>query len=253
MIRFLYRIYQLFVALPVMLVFSALTSIVTIIGCTLGSAHFWGYYPAMIWSRLMCYVFLLPVRVEGRKHLAKHQSYVFVANHQGPFDIFLVSGFLGRNFKWMMKKALRHLFLIGKACESAGHIFVDKSGPRAIQQTYRQGREVLRHGTSLVVFPEGARTFTGHMGVFRRGAFQLADELQLTVVPVTIDGSFDVLSRQQGFNFLTWHPLRMVVHAPIPPIEKSPENVRMTMEKSYQAIMQDLPSKYQGFVENPDQ
>ena len=143
MIRFLYRIYQLFVALPVMLVFSALTSIVTIIGCTLGSAHFWGYYPAMIWSRLMCYVFLLPVRVEGRKHLAKHQSYVFVANHQGPFDIFLVYGFLGRNFKWMMKKSLRHLFLIGKACESAGHIFVDKSGPRAIQQTYRQGREVL--------------------------------------------------------------------------------------------------------------
>ena len=253
MIRFLYRIYQLFVALPVMLVFSALTSIVTIIGCTLGSAHFWGYYPAMIWSRLMCYVFLLPVRVEGRKHLAKHQSYVFVANHQGPFDIFLVYGFLGRNFKWMMKKSLRHLFLIGKACESAGHIFVDKSGPRAIQQTYRQGREVLRHGTSLVVFPEGARTFTGHMGVFRRGAFMLADELQLPVVPLTINGSFNVMPRTKDWHFVTWHPLRLTIHQPVYPVGQGPQNIQAVMRQSYDSVMSALEEKYQGYMENPDQ
>lgn len=253
MLKILYRLYQLCVAAPVMLVMSALTAIVTIIGCALGRAHVWGYYPAMVWSRLMCYVFLLPVSVEGRNRLDSRCSYVFVANHQGPFDIFLVYGFLGRNFKWMMKKSLRRIPLIGKACESAGHIFVDKSGPKAVQQTYKQSREVLCHGTSLVVFPEGARTFTGHMGVFRRGAFQLADELQLPVVPVTIDGSFDVLSRQKGFNFLTWHSLRMVIHDPIPPIGKSSENVKASLQQSYQTIMQSLPERHQGFVENPDQ
>ena len=63
------------------------------------------------------------------------QSYVFVANHQGPMDIFLIYGFLGRNFKWMMKKALRRVFMVGYACEKAGHIFVDKSGPKKIQET----------------------------------------------------------------------------------------------------------------------
>lgn len=253
MLKFLYRLYQIVVGVPVLLVATILTALVTIVGCALGSAHFWGYYPAMVWSRLMCRVMLLPVRVSGRERLHRRTSYVFVANHQGPYDIFLVYGFLGRNFKWMMKKSLSRIPLVGKACLSAGHIMVDKSGPKAVQQTYEQGQRVLQGGTSLFVFPEGARTFTGHMGVFRRGAFQLADELQLPVVPVTINGSFDVLSRQQGFWFLTWHPLSLTIHDPIPPQGKGPDIVKQTMQRSYDTIMAALPPHYQGYVENPDQ
>ena len=103
------------------------------------------------------------------------------------------------------------------------------------------------------VFPEGARTFTGHMGKFRRGAFGLADELQLPVVPITIDGSFDVLPRQKGINFVTWHRLRLVIHAPIEPSSQGPEDIQRILEQSYETIMGDLPAKYQGFVENTDQ
>lgn len=251
--KYIYRIYQLFVALPILLIATILTALITIIGSALGRVHFWGYYPAMIWSRLMCWVMLLPVRVKGRDKLQECSSYVFVANHQGPYDIFLIYGFLGRNFKWMMKKSLSQIPLVGKACISAGHIMVDKSGPKAVQHTYEQGRKVLCNGTSLVVFPEGARTFTGHMGVFRRGAFQLADELGLPVVPVTINGSFDVLSRQQGFWFLTWHPLSLTIHEPILPTESSATSIKQIMQQSYEVIMHDLPAQYQGYVENPDQ
>ncbi|MBO4550548.1 MAG: 1-acyl-sn-glycerol-3-phosphate acyltransferase [Bacteroidaceae bacterium] len=251
--KFLYRLYQLFIALPLVLCATALTALSTIIGCYLGKARTWGYYPAMLWSRFMCWIMLLPVKVEGRELLDKRQSYVFVANHQGPYDIFLVYGYLGRSFRWMMKKSLQNLPLIGKACESAGHIMVDKSGPKAIHKTYEQARKVLQNGVSLTVFPEGARSFTGHMGKFRRGAFQLADELRLPVVPVTIDGSFDVLPRQKGVNFVTWHRLRLVIHAPIVSEEQGPEAVQKTLEQSYSVIMQDLPAQYQGFVENPDQ
>ncbi len=251
--KLLYRLYQLLIALPIIIIATTLTAIVTIIGCTFGKARTWGYYPAMVWSRLMCWVMLLPVKVEGRELLDKKQSYVFVANHQGAFDIFLIYGFLGRSFRWMMKKSLRALPLIGKASESAGHIFVDKSGPKAIHKTYEQARAVLRHGVSLVVFPEGARTFTGHMAKFRRGAFQLADELGLPIVPITIDGSFDVLPRQRGFNFVTWHKLRLIIHAPITPKGQGPEEVQRVLEQSYDVIMHDLPLHHQGFVANPDQ
>lgn len=244
---------MLIIALPLLLLATALTAIVTIIGCSVGSAAIWGYYPAMVWSRLMCYVPLLPVHVCGLDRLDPRQSYVFVANHQGPYDIFLVYGFIGRNFKWMMKKSLRRLPLIGKACASAGHIFVDKSGPKAIQHTYESARRSLQGGVSLVVFPEGARTFTGHMGRFRRGAFLLADELQLPVVPVTIDGSFDVLPRQKGFNFLTWHPLSLTVHEPIQPHGKGDGNVDAILRQSYTTIMEALPERHRGYEENPDQ
>lgn len=250
--KYLYWLYQLFIAGPILLVATILCAVIVILFGPIWPAWI-GYYPPMIWSRLMCWVFLLPVKVEGREHLSRHQSYIFVSNHQGAFDIYLVYGFLGRNFRWMMKKSLRKIPLIGKACERAGHVMVDKSGPKAINSTCEQGRKVLCGGISLMVFPEGARTFTGHMGKFRRGAFQMAHQLQLPVVPITIDGSFDVLPRQKGFYFVTWHPLRLVIHEPILPNPQDVEEIKDVMQQSYQTIMSALPQKHQGFVENPDQ
>ena len=85
----------------------------------------------------------------------KGQSYVFVANHQGAFDIFLIYGFLSRNFKWMMKRQLRQMPFVGKACESAHHIFVDKRGASKIRETYDRARQTLQGGMSLVGVPEG--------------------------------------------------------------------------------------------------
>lgn len=248
----LYKVYQLFIALPIIFVATVLTSLITILGGFI-NAHVFGYYPGRIWSKVVLRVLLLPIHVEGREHLQPRQSYVFVANHQGPVDIFLIYGYLGRNFKWMMKKALRKMPLVGVACEKARHIFVDKSGPKAIKETIDKARATLQNGTSLVVFPEGSRSFTGHMGLFRKGAFQLADDLQLPVVPVTIDGSFDVLTRMAGFNFVHWHPLRLVIHEPIPPVGEGKEDIKHTMEEAYRVIMNSLPKRHQGYVKNEDQ
>ena len=248
----LYKVYQLFIALPIIFVATVLTSLITILGGFI-NAHVFGYYPGRIWSKVVLRVLLLPIHVEGREPLQPRQSYVFVANHQGPVDIFLIYGYLGRNFKWMMKKALRKMPLVGVACEKARHIFVDKSGPKAIKETIDKARATLQNGTSLVVFPEGSRTFTGHMGLFRKGAFQLADDLQLPVVPVTIDGSFDVLTRMAGFNFVHWHPLRLVIHEPIPPVGEGKEDIKHTMEEAYRVIMNSLPERHQGYVKNEDQ
>ena len=75
--KYLYRIYQLFVALPIILVASILTSLVTIAGCLVGNGHFWGYWPAHLWSRIVVTVLWLPVHVEGREPLKKGESYVF--------------------------------------------------------------------------------------------------------------------------------------------------------------------------------
>ena len=113
--KILYYIYQICIALPILLVLTILTAIVTIVGSLLGGAHFWGYYPGKIWSQLICLFLLIPVKIEGREKLHDKTSYIFVPNHQGSFDIFLIYGFIGRNFKWMMKKSLRKLPFVGKA------------------------------------------------------------------------------------------------------------------------------------------
>ena len=242
--KILYYIYQICIALPILLVLTILTAIVTIIGSLVGGAHFWGYYPGKIWSQLICLFLLIPVKVRGREKIHKHTSYIFVPNHQGSFDIFLIYGFLGRNFKWMMKKSLRKLPFVGKACESAGHIFVDRSGPKKVLETIQQAKNSLKDGVSLVVFPEGARSFTGHMGYFKKGAFQLADDLQLAVVPITIDGSFEILPRTGKWI----HRHRM-----IPPKGKGPENIKETMTEAYAAVESALPERYKGMVKNEDQ
>ncbi len=249
----LYDLYTLCIVLPLFILASILTALITTIGCRLGNGHFWGYYPGKWWSWFTIRLLFLPVKVEGREHLDSKQSYVFVSNHQGAFDIFLIYGFLGRNFKWMMKKAIRKIPLIGLACEQAHHIFVDKSGASKIKKTYDEARETLREGMSVVVFPEGARSFTGHMAHFRRGAFMLADELQLPVCPITINGSFDVMPRTKDWNFPVWNRLRLTIHEPIQPKGKGVEFEKQTMVEAYKAVMSGIEEKYQGFIDNPDQ
>jgi len=251
--KYLYRIYQLLIAAPLVALLTLLTTLVTTLGCILGNGHFWGYYPGKCWSWLTIRILLLPVKVEGREHLDKKQSYVFVSNHQGAFDIFLIYGFLGRNFKWMMKYQLRKMPFIGMACQAAHHIFVDKRGTAKIKQTYLEARQTLKDGMSLVVFPEGARTFTGHMGDFKRGAYMLASDLQLPVVPLTINGSFQVMPRMRDMKWVQWHPLTLTIHEPIPPKEQSPENITATLQESYQVIMNALPAELQGYQPNLDQ
>ncbi|WP_417090414.1 lysophospholipid acyltransferase family protein [Leyella stercorea] len=251
--KYLYRIYQLLIALPLIAVYTLITSLMVTIGCTLGNGHFWGYYPGKWWAQFIIRILLLPVKVEGRENLVKGQSYVFVANHQGAFDIFLIYGFLSRNFKWMMKRQLRQMPFVGKACESAHHIFVDKRGASKIRETYDRARQTLQGGMSLVVFPEGARSFTGHMGVFKRGAFMLADDIELPVVPLTINGSFDIMPRTRDMKWVVWHPLRLTIHKPILPIGKGTDNIKYLEQESYKVVMSGLEEQYQGFVENPDQ
>ncbi len=253
MIRILYLIYQTIIAAPLFLVATIIVSLLMIIGSSLGFGNFWGYYPARWWGWLTVRLFFLPVTVKGRENLKDDESYVFVANHQGAFDIFLVYGFLRRNFKWMMKWQLSKIPFVGYACKKSNQIFVDKRGPRKVKETYDKARAILKSGMSVMVFPEGSRSFTGHMGTFKKGAFALADELQLPVVPLTIYGPFDVMPRMRDGRWCKWHPLSLTIHKPIYPSGSGAENVEATMKQSYETVMSALPLEYQGYVHNPDQ
>ena len=81
----------------------------------------------------------------------------------------------------------------------------------------------------------------------------LADELQLPVCPLTINGSFDVMPRTKDWHFPRWHRLRLTIHKPILPKGKGIEFEKQTMNEAYEVIMSGLTKEYQGFVENPDQ
>lgn len=233
----LYYIYFFLIAVPVLFSLTVLTCIVILIGTAIGNGSWWGYYPAMVWAKVFCILSLVKVSVRGRENIDKRTSYVFVANHQGAYDIFSVYGYLGHNFKWMMKKSLRKIMLVGYTCQKCGHIFVDRSSPTAIRRTIETAEKRLRDGMSLVVFPEGARTFTGKMGPFKKGAYQLALEFRLPLVPVTIDGSFGIMPRTRYVP----RPGRIVltIHKPIaPPADEAARTE--VIEQTRQAIESSL-------------
>ncbi len=229
----LYRIYQVLIMCPLVVAATIVVAVATVAGSALGYGRWWGYYPEIYWARLFCWLNFVTVSVRGRENIDSGTSYVFVANHQGAFDIFSLFGWLGHNFRWMMKESLRRIPFVGWACKACGQIFVDSSSVAATRRTMEAAEAQLRGGMSLAVFPEGARTWDGRMRRFKRGAFRLAVEFGLPVVPVTIDGAFDVLPR---FRFLP-RPghISLTIHEPIlPPV--GGHDVEVLMEESRHAI-----------------
>ena len=237
--KYLYRLYLIVFALPILAVATIITSLTTSIGSRWGNAAFWGDRPGRLWSRTICRVLLIRVRVIGYEQLDKNVSYVFVSNHQGSFDVFLICGYLGHSFKWMMKKSLRKVPFVGKACADAGHIFVDRGNPKGVMESIQQAKKTLIGGTSMVVFAEGARSQSAKMGRFKRGAFQLAYELQLPIVPLTINDSFRILPRNS--RWIHPYPLTLTIHAPIPP-QATEETVIEALETTATSSLTETPA-----------
>ena len=231
MIRALYLIYQIFIAFPIMVVATIITALFTMIG-SIFDDRFWGYWPGMIWGRLFYLFFFIPIHVHGREHIKKGQSYVVAANHQSYWDAFLMYGFLGIKFKWLMKKELGKIPFVGWACRMAGHILIERSSRVKSMESIRKAESKLKNGMSVVIFPEGTRTPDGKMARFKRGAFLISQELNLPILPVTIDGNYDVMSRH-AWN-VTWHPVHMTIHEPIMPRT----DVGTTEQEQTQAMME---------------
>ena len=196
--KILYIIYQYLIGFPLIVVVTLFTALLTIICFPWRN----GRLPRTVqvfWSRSVLWLLLVPIKVTGRENVDSNQSYVFVANHQSFLDVFAVYGWLPNNFKWLMKKELRKIPFVGTACAVAGHIFVDRSNPRAAMESLTYIKAQLHDGISTVIFPEGTRTRTGEMGRFKQGAFKIAMDMDLPVVPISLSGFFDAMPRNKFY------------------------------------------------------
>lgn len=238
MLLILYRIYQFTIYWPILLLDTIFTASATIIMSFLGFGRSCGYYIPRLWAKLFCIMTFVKVTVKGRENIEKGKSYVFVANHQGAYDIFAIYGYLNHQFRWMMKKSLEKIPLVGKSCRVSGQIYVDNSSPAAIRETMEDAKHQIASGMSVVVFPEGSRTWTGKVGTFKRGAYMLAVEFGLPVVPITIDGAFKVMPRQAKLPH--WGHITLTIHKPILPGENG-HDLPALMRESKEAILSSLP------------
>ena len=206
MIKPFYILYQYLIAWPLLAVLTVFTAIFTVCTVHWKNAEF-VHKVQQFWSRSFFWLMFLPVSFDGTEHIQPGQSYVFVANHQSMFDVWLVYGWLPVIFKWLMKAELRKVPFVGTGCKAAGHIFVDRRNAKAAMESLQEGERQLVNGVCTVIFPEGTRSLNGEVGRFKRGAFQIAMDLGLPVIPLSLDGCFEVLPK--GKPFLNRHPVHM--------------------------------------------
>ncbi len=166
------------------------------------------------WSRLNAWLAPMPVKVTGRENIDPQQSYVVVANHQSFYDIHVLYGFLGIDFKWVMKQEMRSIPGVGIGCETLGHIFIDRSNRKAALASIKSAQSRITNGTSVVFFPEGTRSRDGELLKFKKGAFRFALELGLPILPVTIVGTRKILP-SDSLDLLPGK-VRLIIDEPIP-------------------------------------
>ncbi len=210
--KYVYYVYQYLIAWPTLLVLTIFTALFTIIFVPFRNAEF-VHKEQQFWSRSFFWLMFLPVTIEGKEHIKKGQSYVFVANHQSMFDVWLIYGWLPVVFKWLMKAELRKVPFVGTACKAAGHIFVERRNAKAAMESLKNVEKQLSNGVCTVIFPEGTRSLNGEVGKFKRGAFQIAWDLGLPVIPLSLDGCYEVLPK--GNPFVHRHAVSMHIGEPI--------------------------------------
>jgi 1-acyl-sn-glycerol-3-phosphate acyltransferase len=173
---------------------------------------------ARLWAWTILRIGGIRLKVRGLDRLEPGRHYIFIANHQSYLDIPVLVKSLPRfQLRWIAKKELGYIPFFGWALWAGGHILVDRSDRASAMASFRKAKERIAKGVSVVIFPEGTRSSGGHMMPFKRGGFLLAAQTKTPIVPVTINGSWAVLPREDWR--LKSGEIEVVVDEPIP-IEK---------------------------------
>ncbi len=166
----------------------------------------------------------IKLKVYGVENVPKNKPVIFIANHCSHLDIGCLCRILPVNLHFIGKKELIWMPVVGWYMFVAGHIFIDRSNRKKAIVSLKKAALKIKSGKSVVLFPEGTRSRTGEIGEFKKGAFHLALIAGIEIVPIHIDGTFKVWSKN---NFkITPGDVTMRVGKPIDSSNYTPQTIR---------------------------
>ena len=194
-------------------------SLITILSIVLGAISFvLGFFDrsgnkshkvAALWSRLICQWNGIRVDITGIENVLIDRPQIFIANHQGYYDIFALSGYLPVQLRWVSKASLFRVPFMGWAMSAAGYIPVERHNRKKSYLAFLNTIESVKTGNSIVIFPEGTRSADGSIGPFKKGSHLLAQRAEVPMVPVTIIGTRDII--RKGSILIHPGPIQIIV------------------------------------------
>lgn len=179
-----------------------------------GDASIW--FARRLWSPGMIRVAAgARLRIQGGEKVDFSKPAVFVCNHQGIMDIPALFIALPVNVRYVGKKQLRRLPIIGWYLALAGHIFIDRANHKAAVESLAEAAQKIARGVSVIMFPEGTRTRDGKLLPFKKGPFALAMKAGVPVVPVALEGSYKIY-RKGSIAGSFGEEIRVNIGDPIP-------------------------------------
>ncbi|MDZ7820761.1 MAG: lysophospholipid acyltransferase family protein [Candidatus Marinimicrobia bacterium] len=199
------------------------------------------FYNRMIsaWGKWALLALPGTVRVRGLENIEAGRSYVIIANHESSVDIFLLLGKIPVPMRMMAKEELKKTFILGTAMQRSGFIFVDnKNRGRSIEHLNRSFGQLKKEGLSLMVFPEGSRYKNEMLSPFRLGAFVMAIQNDLPILPVVLKGPRKMLPPHK--RLFTKTDIDIDVLPPVDTASYTYEDRRELMQKCRNMIRDHL-------------
>ncbi len=159
----------------------------------------------------------LNLKVRGEHHLWSHRPAVFIFNHQSNVDMVIIARLLRRDITGVGKREIRDMPVIGRVMEAAGVVLIDRGNTASAIEAMRPLVDAMRvEGKSVCLSPEGTRAPTIKLSSFKKGAFHLAMQAGVPIVPIVIQNSGDV----QPKGDILYHPGTVEVEV-LPPVDTS--------------------------------
>lgn len=148
------------------------------------------------WARSLLWAAGVKVEVEGLEHLPPGEPAILVANHESWFDVFALVVHLPVDYRFVGKIELTRIPFFGPSWLATGHIAIDRSDrTKAIESLREAGESLRRDGAVVVMFPEGTRSEDGELLPFKKGAFVLALQTGVPIVPAGVSGSRKIMPK----------------------------------------------------------
>jgi 1-acyl-sn-glycerol-3-phosphate acyltransferase len=209
---------------------------------------------APVWVRWILATFRVRIEVAGLENVPTHAPVILMSNHQSLVDIAAIVLTLPRSQSWrfVAKRELTRVPIFGQALVASGHVIIDRGDRERAVASLRRAAEIIRAGTTVIVFPEGTRSPRGNLRTFKSGPFHLALEAQVPIVPVTVSGSQRITPKGQ---LIVHHGVVKITYGkPIPTRGLSNEDRHALSDRVREAIVRGYDVALQGpVVVDPDE